>query len=174
MSNSSWSTVAFVSITSLFKAWCRTIDPGNFWASCGFGMEHSSISPTIALQLSTHASAQRFVVNGCQIKSTVISDFMRLACDAQLPISAYATRGDPLRLLFNGLWNSSLEQDCLFGDRAYNAPFRSGLIALLYVGPLEGILCDYTFSITNPDSLFETLLRVGSDYSPLLCHIHGN
>jgi hypothetical protein len=71
-------------------------------------------------------------------------------------------------------WNSSLEQDCLFGDPAYSAPFRSGLIALLDVAILEGILGDYNFSITNADSLFETLLRVGSDYSPLLCHIHGN
>jgi hypothetical protein len=99
-----------------------------------------------------------------------ISDFERLLSDRHP--SAVDCRS--LSLLFNQLWNSSLERALLLDESRGCVPFRSDWLSLLSVDTFETILWESKVSIGSERSLFEVIIGLGASYFPLLCHMRWN
>jgi hypothetical protein len=132
----------------------------------------AAISPAVALQLSTDACARMFTVEDSAMNAAAISDFARLLADAQSPLPTPGFDWRSLILLFQRLWNPSIELGCLFAEPQDCVAFPSNWIPLLSVDAVDDYLSDRAFCIESEDALLEMILGFGSEYFALLRHVH--
>jgi hypothetical protein len=77
-----------------------------------------------------------------------------------------------LCLLFTPLGNSALEPTRLFLEQLRSLPFGLDSISLLSVEALDAVLSEWSVDVGSEEAIPEIFLSRGSDYSPLLRHIH--